>query len=194
MSKYAALFDDYTPTPPPSGPAVGEYESGPLSQQELARSARLAKDATAEGDVDMSDPRWQRLTGNTPADAAEREQRDEARGFLKFAGTGAAGELATPLISRGIGSVTDRARAIQAARTAARPAPVVSDPAALSPVEAGPAIRFPRRGDFYVPRDGDMGPGLFSGARDVIEPGADAGPEGTAPPMSVVAPEMEDPN
>jgi hypothetical protein len=159
---------------------ANENKAGPLTDAQQTADYRLSRDPLAEGDANMSDPRWQRLTGNTPADAAERDQREGAREFIKFAGMGAAGELATPLVARGVGG----ARSIMAPRPV-----VVRDPAALAPVEAGPAVRFPRRGDFYVPRDGDMGPGLFKGAEtssslaptQVLKP---------PPRMSVVAPEI----
>jgi hypothetical protein len=151
--KYAALFDDYVP------PVARENKAGPYSEEQQAKDWALSRDPLAEGDADIGDPRWQRLTGHTPEDEAERERQTEAREFLKFAGMGAAGELATPLVARGVTSVADRARAIQAARAASRPAPVVSDPAAMTPVEMGPRIQM--RPDFWVPRDGDMGPDLF---------------------------------
>jgi hypothetical protein len=88
------IVNKYSVSPKVTGPAAGEYEAGPLSQQELALGARLAKDPLAEGDVDMQDPRWQRLTGHTPADEAERAQQSEARGFLGFAAGGLAGQAA----------------------------------------------------------------------------------------------------
>jgi GNAT superfamily N-acetyltransferase len=149
MGKYDALFNDYVP------PVARQNLAGPLSVEQQNKDYALSRDPLAEGDADVSDPRWQRLTGNTPADAAERERQTEARGFLQFAGLGAAGELASPLMARGVGCVVDRARAIQASRAAARPAPVVSDPAAMAPVETGPSLR--PRPDFWTPRDGDAG-------------------------------------
>ena len=166
------------------GSYAGENKAGPLSDAQQSADYRLSRDPLAEGDVDVSDPRWQRLTGHTPADEAERNQQGEARGFVRFAGLGAAGELATPLVARGVGSAVNGARDLMAPRPV-----VVRDPAAVAPVEAGPPIRFPRRGDFYVPRDGDMGPDLFKNA----ETASSLAPTKVieAPPkMSVVAPEM----
>lgn len=134
-----------------------ENKAGPLSQAQQSADYRLTRDPLAEGDADVSDPRWQRLTGNTPADQAEREQQAEARNFIQFAGAGAAGELAAPLLARGVGAATDRIRDLRAARNAP---PVIHDPASLAPVERGPSLAA-QRPDFFVPRDGDLGDSLF---------------------------------
>lgn len=157
---------------------ANENKAGPLSDVQQSKDFALSRDPLAEGDADVGNPRWQRLTGNTPADNAERDQRSEARDFVKFAGMGAAGELAAPLVARGV----DGARNLMAPRPV-----VVRDPAALAPVEAGPAIS-PQHPDFYVPRDGDMGPGLFKAPETTssLAPTAVLKP---APRMSVVAPD-----
>jgi hypothetical protein len=103
-----------------SGPAVGEYKSGPLSQQELAKSAKLAKDPMAEGDVDVNDPKWQRLTGHTPEDEKSKEEKTAARDFLGFAGGSALGEIAGPLLGKGINAAAKKMGPIAENRIAER--------------------------------------------------------------------------
>ncbi len=77
---------------------AGENKAGPLSQGQQTADARLAADPLAEGDAVMEDPRWQRLTGNTPADAQERERQAQARGFAQFA----VGQAIGPLVGGGL--------------------------------------------------------------------------------------------
>lgn len=77
---------------------AGENKAGPLAQATQAADARLAADPLAEGDVVLEDPRWQRLTGHTPADNQERERQAQARGFAQFA----VGQAAGPLVGGGL--------------------------------------------------------------------------------------------
>lgn len=63
----------------------------------------------------------------------ESQDHADAMGFARFAGLGAAGELAAPAVGRGISAVADRARAMRAVR-------MPTDPSVLSPVEMGPPM------------------------------------------------------
>lgn len=88
---------------PKTGPAVGEYTSGPLSQQELARGGRRGQDPLAGGDVDLKGggfaytyPQLANEYGivGAPGGTATNGP-EEARGFLRFAGSGLAGMAAS---------------------------------------------------------------------------------------------------
>src|SRR6266480_2636224 len=126
----------------------GENKAGPVSDSQQAKDYALSRDPLAEGDADVSDPRWQRLTGNAPGDVASREEKALAREFLRFAGLSAAGSLALPAAARGANSVVSKVRDARSAASAPRS---ISDPAYLYPVERGPAIHAADR-DFWVPR------------------------------------------
>jgi hypothetical protein len=149
----------------------GAANLGPVTGKTMA-DTQAAIRSEAEGDQDVTDPEalaaGQRMVNGTATYADKvkampqfyKPPADEARDFLQFAGAGAAGELAAPLIARGVGSAVDRARAIQAARAAREVTkPIVRDPAALAPVEMGPPLM--PRPDFWVPQDGDQGDALF---------------------------------
>ncbi len=157
--------------------AQPEDTAGPVTDQTMAdtRAAKIREiqdSAGMIGDQDksrqtyenvnrgLSRPENRDLTMDdivTPetqqADRAERLK--PARDFARFAGAGAAGELAAPLVGRGVSALADKARAIRAARAAANGPRPISDPAALMPVERGPEP------EFWSPRDADHGADLF---------------------------------
>jgi hypothetical protein len=126
MGKYAALFG-----PPPADDfklpiyAPPEDQAGPVSPEGQAWAmSPPVQAANAATRLEGGQGTWEdrKLLGKSvPND------QEEGREFAKFAAAGAAGELAAPIIGKGISAIASKARAIQAARAGAAPLPPVAD-------------------------------------------------------------------
>jgi hypothetical protein len=143
----AFVLNKYAPAPDEAGPVT--QESMDWAQRPDVQRANAG--ARLEGGTGTYEDR-----AAVGMPIPESQDSADARGFAQFAGLGAAGELAAPLVARGVSSVAGRARAMLAARRGGAGG-TATDPGFLQPVEVGPS----RTPDFWTPRDGDVGDQLF---------------------------------
>jgi hypothetical protein len=135
--------------------APASNEAGPVTQESMDWAQRPdVMQANAAGRLEGGHGTYEdRAAVGLPI--PESQDHADAEGFARFAGMGAAGELAAPLVARGVSSVADRARAMLAARQGTMR--TGTDPGFLQPVEVRPT----RPADFWTPRDADHGDQLF---------------------------------
>ena len=116
--KYAALFA----APPDDGLKLPTYappedKAGPVSPESQAWAmSPPVQAANAQARLEGGQGTWEdrKLLGKSvPTD------QDEGREFAKFAARAATGELASPLIGKGVSAIAAKVRAIQAARAGA---------------------------------------------------------------------------
>ncbi|HEX2815764.1 MAG TPA: hypothetical protein VHN39_05200 [Phenylobacterium sp.] len=107
--------------------APPEDQAGPVSPESQAWAmSPPVQTANAQARLEGGQGTWEdrKLLGKSvPTD------QDEGREFAKFAARAAAGELAAPLIGKGVSAIAARVRAIQAARAGAGAMPPIEEAA-----------------------------------------------------------------